>query len=62
MDQALANIFGFDRRDSIMDQRCVPRPIGCGGPVSDEDFANEIERKEYRISGLCAACQRAIFG
>lgn len=37
-------------------------PIGCGGPVSDEDFDTDLGRREYRISGLCGDCQRAFFG
>lgn len=34
----------------------------CGNPVSDEDFRDEISRKEFEISGLCQKCQDKTFG
>lgn len=61
MEEALKNLFGFDRRDSIEDLVCIPPPIGCGKPF-DLKNATEIEIKEFRISGLCSTCQREIFG
>jgi hypothetical protein len=52
----------FGRTTAIRENLCVPPPIGCGKPVSMEDFRDEVSRKEYRISGLCQACQDQFFG
>jgi len=60
MNAALQNIFGVDRMTAIKTNRCVNRPIGCGGPV--EEFRDELSRKEYSISGFCQKCQDSIFG
>ncbi len=61
IDNLLTSIFGFDRRESIIQNRCVPPPIGCDQEIKEKDFQNELERKEFRISGLCPRCQREIF-
>ena len=34
----------------------------CSEPVKEEDFRDELSRKEFRISGLCQKCQDGIFG
>ena len=54
----LESIFG--RTSAITADRCIPAPIGCGGPATE--FRNEISRREYSISGLCQACQDKVFG
>ncbi len=33
----------------------------CLKPVKDEDFEDELSRKEFRISGLCFQCQKEVF-
>ncbi|MBR0059638.1 MAG: hypothetical protein IJP99_10640 [Methanobrevibacter sp.] len=33
----------------------------CGVKVSEEDFTDEISRKEFTISGLCQRCQDDFF-
>ena len=50
------------RTTSIQESRCVPPPFGCGKPVSQEDFRDELSRREYAISGLCQTCQDSVFG
>lgn len=50
----------FGRTSAIVNDRCVPAPIGCGQPV--KEFRDAISAKEYRISGLCQDCQDKIFG
>lgn len=59
MEKDLTKLFGFDRRESIKGNHCVPPPIGCGGPANE--FRDELSRKEYTISGLCQKCQDLIF-
>lgn len=59
VEQALTNIFGFDRRATIEANRCCPPPVGCGGPATE--FRDDLSRREYAISGLCQKCQDAIF-
>jgi hypothetical protein len=48
------------RTTAIRGDRCVPEPIGCGGPATE--FRDALSRKEYTISGLCQKCQDDIFG
>ena len=59
MEGSLTKLFGFDRRDSIAANQCVPAPIGCGQPAVE--FKNEISRKEYSMSGVCQECQDSFF-
>lgn len=33
----------------------------CGKEVSEDDFTDELSRKEYHISGLCQECQDGFF-
>jgi len=60
MERKLKGFLGFDRREHIKRNVCVPAPIGCGGPANE--FKDEISRHEYTISGLCQKCQDSIFG
>lgn len=60
IEAKIESVFGFNRRAYIQDNRCVPPPIGCGGPALE--FPDELSRREYSLSGLCAACQAKIFG
>ena len=62
MEDALSELFGIDRRDSIRANRCIPPPIGCGKEVNPDEFRDEISRKEFCISGLCQECQDKVFG
>lgn len=34
----------------------------CGVATSENDFRDELSRKEYLISGLCQECQDKMFG
>lgn len=52
---------GSRRVDAINSDKCIVRPIGCGGDAGFE-WMTELELKEYQISGLCVKCQRATFG
>jgi hypothetical protein len=61
IDRALTEMFGIDRRGSIIMDECVSPPIGCGKPIKDFALWSEIEQGEYRISGLCRECQREVF-
>lgn len=59
----LKEIFGFDREETILSNKCVPPPCGCGKDINPEtEFSDELSRKEYTISGFCQACQDKVFG
>jgi len=60
MEQEITRIFGHDRRAEIQANRCVPAPVGCGGPATE--FRDALSAKEYTISGLCQKCQDSVFG
>jgi len=34
----------------------------CSDPVKEEDFRDELSRKEHNISGMCQKCQDGVFG
>ena len=59
VDNYLMNHFGVDREQAILDEVCVPAPIGCGAPVSS--FRTKEAADEYMISGLCQKCQDVLF-
>lgn len=58
MEEFLERFAG--RSTAIKEDKCVPPPMGCGGPATE--FRDEVSKEEYRISGLCQRCQDAIFG
>lgn len=60
IEDAIQDIFGHDRREAIYQNRCVPKPIGCGREVVPELW-DALSQKEFTISGLCADCQDGIF-
>ena len=62
LEQVIKDMFGVDRRDLIRQGVCVAPPIGCGRENIEEEFRNEISRREYTISGLCQRCQDEVFG
>jgi hypothetical protein len=54
---ALERMFG--RSTAVESDRCLPPPIGCGGPAVE--FRDERSRREYGISALCQQCQDKVF-
>ena len=58
MEQFLEKLSG--RTTTIEADKCLPAPIGCGGPATE--FKDGLSRKEYAISGLCQKCQDGVFG
>lgn len=58
IDAMLKQMFGVDRKHSIMTNMCV----FCGKPALDADFRDEISRREFTISGICQFCQDKTFG
>jgi len=59
IDNHLKNTFGVNREEAILDEVCVPTPIGCGKEV--KSFRTEADAKEFEISGLCQSCQDNLF-
>lgn len=60
IETAIQDVFGHDRREAIYQNKCVPKPIGCGQDVFPEMW-DTLTQKEFTISGLCADCQDGIF-
>lgn len=44
--------------ENIKENKC---PI-CGKDIKEEDFKDELSKKEYTISGMCQDCQDKTFG
>ncbi len=34
----------------------------CGAIIKEENFRNDLSKKEYSISGMCQKCQDQVFG
>jgi len=51
--------FQFDKTaaDRVRANRCTI----CGAPIFETDFADELSKKEYSISGMCQRCQNKAF-
>ena len=50
--------FGKSQTEAREQKICVI----CHNEIKDEDFRDDISRKEYDISGLCQKCQDDTFG
>ena len=59
VDQAITAHTGINRRASIESNSCAAR--GCTMIVHTGSFRNAISIREFKISGLCQACQDSIF-
>ncbi len=55
-----SKLTGDDPEAAIRADRCIKPPVGCGGPAVE--FADDLSRQEFRISGLCQKCQDSVFG
>ena len=58
LDNFTKNQFGKTKTDAEAEKVCV----FCHESIKDEDFRNEISRREYGISGICQKCQDKVFG
>tara|TARA_R100000008_G_scaffold40816_2_gene23459 strand:- start:2515 stop:2727 length:213 start_codon:yes stop_codon:yes gene_type:complete len=56
IDAFLTHLTGVDRKVSIEAATCTT----CTGTATT--FRDELSRKEFSISGMCQACQDAIYG
>lgn len=59
IDAILADITGKDRRATILSGKCT---TCLATELTVESFTDDLSRKEYTISGMCQACQDAVFG
>jgi phosphate uptake regulator len=50
---------GAHRQVSIAIGTCVSPPFGCSQPI--KGFRDEISAREYKITGMCQACQDKMF-
>lgn len=46
-----------DRAEKIAQGKCAT----CGKPIKEEDFADDLSKREYEISGMCQKCQDEVF-
>jgi hypothetical protein len=52
----------MSRTTSIKANKCLPPPFGCGKKASfNNDLDGHENKQEYKISGLCAKCQKKQF-
>ena len=56
VDELIDDMFDVDRKGIIEANQCA----FCKKEVTD--FRDEISIREYRISGMCQACQDEVFG
>lgn len=58
VDGFAQSVFGRNYTEAQTTATCVT----CGKPIVNENFRNDLSRKEYRISGCCQQCQDEVFG
>tara|TARA_R100001244_G_scaffold77461_2_gene61328 strand:- start:897 stop:1130 length:234 start_codon:yes stop_codon:yes gene_type:complete len=56
IDELLTQVFGISRIEVINQSKCA----FCHDP--DLKFKSDMNKKEYRISGICQKCQDEFFG
>jgi len=56
LENIVSEIFGVSRMSGIGGDFCV----SCKSPAND--FADELSRREFAISGMCQSCQDSVFG
>ncbi|AIW02659.1 hypothetical protein AXJ18_gp115 [Streptomyces phage Jay2Jay] len=56
----MRNIFREAAQKAVSEGICTPG-IGCGQPIREEDFTDDVSRREADISGLCQSCQDRIY-
>lgn len=47
------------RQISLATNHCVSPPFGCGRPVTG--FSDQASAREYKITGMCQACQDRMY-
>lgn len=58
MNKEIMKDLGFgDFVDAVEKKKC---PV-CGNSVNEDEFESDLERREFKISGLCKKCQDEIF-
>lgn len=58
IDDLFKNLYGVDRKTSIVEKTCV----SCGAKVAEDGFRDDVSLREFHISGLCQVCQDKVFG
>jgi hypothetical protein len=59
MNKDIMRKLGFGKQVDRVEKGLCPF---CNIPVNENDFVDTLSRKEFKISGLCTACQDNIFG
>ena len=47
-----------NKKKLVLEGKCAT----CGKEIKEEDFRNQISKREYSISGTCQECQDKVFG
>lgn len=58
IEELLYRTFNVNRRKTIENGDCV----FCDHKIEENEFRDEISKKEYSISGMCQKCQDDFFG
>lgn len=59
MNEQIMRALGFDRE---VDLKNMGKCVFCECTIDPHSFRDELSAKEYKISGMCQACQDQIFG
>lgn len=59
MNENIMRQMGFNKEmDNVKNNIC---PC-CNTPVNQDEFKDELSKREFKISGLCQKCQDEVFG
>jgi len=59
MNKEIMKAAGFEKEVELVDMGLCPF---CKQKVKETDFRDKFSKKEFKISGLCQACQDKVFG
>ena len=59
MNKEIMKKAGFGERVKLVERNMCPF---CKKEIRQQDFKDELSRREYDISGLCQKCQDEMFG
>ncbi len=54
MNKEIMKQVGFEKEVKLVEQNKCPF---CKQPINNNEFKDELSRREYMISGLCQKCQ-----
>ena len=59
MNKQIMQAAGLGEHVKLVEQGLCPT---CSKPIKEDEFRDELSKREFKISGMCQECQDKIFG